>query len=391
MVISDRWRNWLSDPSRPANVREGAEHLKTTVLDDEFWDKITGENLRQYLRSVDRELDGIACMDTSIWTQEHREKAMSEECRNAPMLWWAQAANPRDAWIPDEVLEATGPEIGLSTGERIRIKTWDWTEPVSEDEVLDDKLQERSSRDNPQRDGQSESNVDPVENVIYYDDIGDHDFPDDSALQVEDPMVLPGMEIGEEDGLDDYYNISSNWIDQDSIARYTTVDAIDTRKARALGVSENQVVELNKKFGNRVFPKVTLNVPGVTVMSKKIRILREIYSIPVERTTTDRASKRPRAPSRLKPTNASAGSPTREDDRGLGRNVNPRSTDDSSLPRGETSLPTAEPSSLGGETSSPGGETSSPRADNSSPRARTLRNLPVVDYRIQLNPPNVFR
>ncbi|KAL3702376.1 hypothetical protein R1sor_020398 [Riccia sorocarpa] len=221
-------------------------------------------------------------------------------------------SNPRDAWIPDEVLEATGPEIGLSTGERVRIKTWDWTEPVSEDEVLDDKLQERSSRDNTQRDGQSESNVDLVENVIYYDDIGDHDFPDDSDLQVEDPMVLPGMEIGEEDGLDDYYNISSNWIDQDSIARYTTVDAIDTRKARALGVSEI-------------------------------------------------------------------------------KNVNPRSTDDSSLPRGEPSLPTTEPSSPGGETSSPGGGTSSPRADNLSPRARTLRNLPLVDYRIQLNPPNVFR
>ncbi|KAL3685578.1 hypothetical protein R1sor_003600 [Riccia sorocarpa] len=351
MVISNRWRNWLSNPSRPANVRKGPEHLKTTVLDDEFWDKITDEDLRQYLRSMDRELDGIACMDTSIWTQSIRRKLC---LKNAEMLQcfggrkrgaeYGSTANPRDAWIPDEVLEATGPEIGLSTGERVRIKTWDWTEPVSEDEVLDDKLQESSSRDNHQRDGQSESNVDPVENVIYYDDIGDHDFPNDSALQVEDPMVLPGMEIGEEDGLDDYYNISSNWIDQDSIARYTTVDAIDTRKARALGVPENQVVELNKKFGNRLFPKSD-----------------------VER------------------------SPTREDDRGLGRNVSPRSTDDSSLPRGETSLPTAEPSSPGGETSSPGGETSSPRADNSSPRARTLRNLPVVDYRIQLNPPNVFR
>ncbi|KAL3694683.1 hypothetical protein R1sor_008334 [Riccia sorocarpa] len=450
---------------------------------------ITGEELRQYLRSVDKELDGIACMDTSIWTQEHREKALSEECRTAPMLWWAQAGrnapllrviamnilgltcttsacerawssygfvhslarvrlsiprqhklvyiyhnarikaidqkrerktarvlnaywksrtqqsilkrrhgaeygstpNPRDAWIPDEVLEATGPEIGLSTGERVRIKTWDWTEPVCEDEVLDDKLQERNSRDNPQRDGQSESNVDPVENVVYYDDIGDHDFPDDSALQVEDPMVLPGMEIGEEDGLDDYYNISSNWIDQDSIARYTMVDAIDTRKVRTLGVSENQVVELNKKFGNRLFPKVTLNVPGVTIMSKKLRILKEIYSMPVERTTTDRASKRPRSSSRLKPINASGGSPTREDDRGLGRHVNPRSTDDSSLPRGETSSPTTEPSSPMYHTSSPGGETSSPRADNSSPRARTLRNQPLVDYRSQLNPPNVFR
>ncbi|KAL3676422.1 hypothetical protein R1sor_026370 [Riccia sorocarpa] len=178
-------------------------------------------------------------------------------------------------------------------------------------------------------------------------------------------MVFPGMEIGEEDGLDDYYNISSNWIDQDSIARYTMVDAIDMRKARTLGVSENQVVELNKKFRNRLFLKVTLNVPGVTVMSKKLKILKEIYSMPVERTTTDRASKRPRSSSRLKPTNASGGSPTREYD--------------------------PEPSSPMYHTSSPGGETSSPRAENSSPRARTLRNQPLDDYRSQLNPPNVFR
>ncbi|KAL3681642.1 hypothetical protein R1sor_024598 [Riccia sorocarpa] len=358
--------------------------LNPIYLWDEDRQEVSHHNF--IMEDFHEELDGIAYMDTSIWTQEQREKAMSEECRTAPMLWWAQAgrnapllrviamniigltcttsacerawssygfvhslarvrlsiprqhklvyiyhnarikaidqkrerkttrvlntywksrtqqsilkrrhgaeygltANPRDAWIPDEVLEATGPEIGLSTGERVRIKTLDWIEPVSEDEVLDDKLQERNSRDNPQRDGQSESNVDLVENVVYYDDIGDHDFPDDSALQVEDSMVLPGMEIGEEDGLDDYYNISSNWIDQDSIARYTIVDTIDTRKARTRGVSENQVVELNKKFENRLFPKVTLNVPGVTLMSKKLRILKEIYSMPVERTMIDR-------------------------------------------------------------------------------------------------------
>ncbi|KAL3692571.1 hypothetical protein R1sor_006222 [Riccia sorocarpa] len=106
------------------------------------------------------------------------------------------------------------------------------------------------------------------------------------------------MEIGEEDGLGDYYNISSNRIDQDSIARYTIVDAVDTRKARTLGVSENQVVELNKKFENRLFPKVPLNVHG---------------------------------------------------------------------------------------------DISSPRPDNPSPKVRSLRNQPLVDYRSQLNPPNVFR
>ncbi|KAL3692570.1 hypothetical protein R1sor_006221 [Riccia sorocarpa] len=298
LLICDRWRNWVYDPLRHSNAREGAEHLKTMVLDDEFWDKvhdivfmmemifillhqvdahkdfmgmiyweswetqddlkylykasvlksniltaascdqvmllfrhrwngwtncihtttmllnlaylwdedrqevshhnfimedfheyvklfangvlkIIGEELRQYIRSVDRELDGITCMDTSIWTQEHREKTMSEECRTATMLWWAQAGRnaPLLRVIAMNILgltflEARGPEIGLSTGERVRIKTWDWTEPVSEEELLDDKLQERSSRDNPQRDGQSESNVDLVENVFYYDDIG---------------------------------------------------------------------------------------------------------------------------------------------------------------------------------------------------------------------------
>ncbi|KAL3695291.1 hypothetical protein R1sor_009367 [Riccia sorocarpa] len=36
-------------------------------------------------------------------------------------------SNPRDAWIPDDVLQENGPEIALSNGDRVRVKTWDWT------------------------------------------------------------------------------------------------------------------------------------------------------------------------------------------------------------------------------------------------------------------------
>ncbi|KAL3701015.1 hypothetical protein R1sor_019037 [Riccia sorocarpa] len=187
----------------------------------------SGEELVQYLHDVDKELDGITCLDGSIWTHIHREKALSERCHTSPMHWWAQAgrcapklrviamnilgltcaasacerawssyayvhslsrvrlsiprqhklvyiyhnarinsidqkrerksaavlntfmksntqqsilkqrhgteygstSNPRDAWIPDDVLQENGPEIALSNGDRVRVKTWDWTEP----------------------------------------------------------------------------------------------------------------------------------------------------------------------------------------------------------------------------------------------------------------------
>ncbi|KAL3678004.1 hypothetical protein R1sor_020960 [Riccia sorocarpa] len=72
MVISDRWRNWLSDPSRPANVREGAEHLKTTVLDDEFWDKVHDivfmmERIFILLRQVDAHKDFMGRIYWESW------------------------------------------------------------------------------------------------------------------------------------------------------------------------------------------------------------------------------------------------------------------------------------------------------------------------------------
>ncbi|KAL3682810.1 hypothetical protein R1sor_000832 [Riccia sorocarpa] len=150
----------------------------------------SGEELVQYLQDVDKKLDGITCLDGSIWTHIHREKALSERCRTSPMHWWAQhklvyiyhnarinmidqkrerksaavlntfmksntqqsilkqrhgteygsTSNPRDAWIPDDVLQENGPEIALSNGDRVRVKTWDWTEPCYQEWKLGTRI-----------------------------------------------------------------------------------------------------------------------------------------------------------------------------------------------------------------------------------------------------------
>ncbi|KAL3697302.1 hypothetical protein R1sor_011378 [Riccia sorocarpa] len=113
--------------------------------------KFSGEELVQYLHDVDKELDGITCLDGSIWTHIHREKALSERCRTLPMhcidqkrerksvvvlntfmksstqqsilkqrhgTEYGSTSNPRDAWIPNDVLQENGPEIALSNGEK---------------------------------------------------------------------------------------------------------------------------------------------------------------------------------------------------------------------------------------------------------------------------------
>ncbi|KAL2643402.1 hypothetical protein R1flu_010989 [Riccia fluitans] len=91
----------------------------------------------------------------------------------------------------------------------------------------------------------------------------------------------------------------------EEIRRYSMVDEIDTRKARALGVSEERLTNLASRFGVECFPKMALNVPDVTLSTRKTRILKEIYSMPVERGDTydiSRPQKRGKPSfSRLKP------------------------------------------------------------------------------------------
>ncbi|KAL3676053.1 hypothetical protein R1sor_026001 [Riccia sorocarpa] len=41
--------------------------------------------------------------------------------------------------------------------------------------------------------------TEPTENIVYYDDLADHDFPDDSEMSLDDSAVLPGMEVRDED------------------------------------------------------------------------------------------------------------------------------------------------------------------------------------------------
>ncbi|KAL3689043.1 hypothetical protein R1sor_015352 [Riccia sorocarpa] len=292
--------------------------------------KFSGEELVQYLHDVDKELDDITCLDGSIWTHIHREKALSERCRTSPMHWWAQAgrgapklrviamnilgltyaasacerawssyayvhslsrvrlsiprqhklvyiyhnarvnnidqkregksaavlntfmksntqqsilkqrhgieygstSNPRDAWIPDDVLQENGPEIALSNGEKVRVKTWDLTEPVSAEEMLEDTLQAKTMRNAPVDGKLPVGSTEPTENIVYYDDLADHDFPDDTEMSLDDSAVLPRMEVRDDDTLDAYFDVTSEVLPIDAIRNYTIVDDIDKTKAR---------------------------------------------------------------------------------------------------------------------------------------------------------------
>ncbi|KAL3698536.1 hypothetical protein R1sor_012612 [Riccia sorocarpa] len=211
-----------------------------------------------------------------------------------------------DAWIPDDVLQENGPEIALSNGEKVRVKTWDWTEPVSADEVLEDTLQARTMRNAPVDGKLPVGSTKPTENIVYYDDLADHDFPDDTEMPLDDSAVLPRMEVRDDDTLDAYFDVTSEVLPIDAIRNYAIVDDIDKTKARTLGVGEERLNQLNSRFGVQRFPHVTLNVPGVTLTTKKTRILQEIYSMPGRRTDSfdlENPRKRPKhSSSRMKPT-----------------------------------------------------------------------------------------
>ncbi|KAL2622473.1 hypothetical protein R1flu_002678 [Riccia fluitans] len=91
------------------------------------------------------------------------------------------------------------------------------------------------------------------------------------------------MEVADDDTLDAYFNVSSEILPIEEICRYSIVDEIDTRKAKALGVSEERLTNLTSRFGVERFPEVALNVLDVTLSTRKTRILQEIYNMPVER------------------------------------------------------------------------------------------------------------
>ncbi|KAL3676242.1 hypothetical protein R1sor_026190 [Riccia sorocarpa] len=264
--------------------------------------EISGDELVQYLHDVDKELDGITCLDGSIWTHIHREKALSERCRTSPMHWWAQAGRgaPKLRVIAMNILGLTcaasacerpwssyayvhslsrvrlsiprqhklvyiyhnarinnidqkreSPlELERNTfmksntqqsilkqrhGTEVRVKTWEWTEPVSAEEVLEDTLQARTMRNAPVDGKLPLGSTEPTENIVYYNDLADHDFPDDSEMSLDDSAVLPGMEVRDEDTLDAYFDVTSEVLPMEAIRNYTIVDDIDTTKAWTLG------------------------------------------------------------------------------------------------------------------------------------------------------------
>ncbi|KAL3694823.1 hypothetical protein R1sor_008474 [Riccia sorocarpa] len=195
--------------------------------------EIWGEELVQYLHDVDKELDdkkrkrkSAAVLNTFM--KSNTQQSILKQKHGTE---YGSTSNPREPWIPDDVLQENGPEIALSNGDMVRVKTWDWTEPVSAEEVLEDTLQVRTMR-NTSVDGKLPvGSTEPTENIVYYDDLADHDFPDDSEMCLDDSAVLPGMEVRDEDTLDAYFNVTSEVLPMEAIRNYTIVDDIDTTKA----------------------------------------------------------------------------------------------------------------------------------------------------------------
>ncbi|KAL3694699.1 hypothetical protein R1sor_008350 [Riccia sorocarpa] len=178
-----------------------------------------------------------------------------------------------------------------------------------------------------------------TENIVYYDDIADHDFPDDSEMSLDDSAVLPGMEVRDKDTLDAYFDVTSEVLPIEAIRNYTIVDDIDKTKARTLGVGEERLKQLNSHFGvahNGVGPSQRKEPYSHTG-----RLIRQLPTVDYR--------------SQLNPANVSR--PPRED------------IADSTIPVEDN------------------GAGPSQREESSSPRDRSLRQQASVDYKSQLNPP----
>ncbi|KAL3698755.1 hypothetical protein R1sor_012831 [Riccia sorocarpa] len=118
MVVSERWKTWATDSSRPAKTRIKAENIKQTILDDTFWNKChdvllmvepiyrllrqvdahkdfmgildyEGDELKIWMEKCNDELESIACQNAAVWTLPYKEKVLSEKTKNNPLAWWA--------------------------------------------------------------------------------------------------------------------------------------------------------------------------------------------------------------------------------------------------------------------------------------------------------------
>ncbi|KAL3694003.1 hypothetical protein R1sor_007654 [Riccia sorocarpa] len=166
-----------------------SEHCRTSPMHclDQKWERKSAAMLNTFMKSNTQQ---------SILKQRHGTE-------------YGSTSNPRDAWIPDDVLQENGPEIALSNGEKVRVKTWDWIEPVSAEEVLEDTLQARTMRNAPVDGKLPFGSTELTENIVYYYDLADHDFPDDIEMSLDDSAVLLGMEVMDEDILDAYFDVTS--------------------------------------------------------------------------------------------------------------------------------------------------------------------------------------
>ncbi|KAL3683454.1 hypothetical protein R1sor_001476 [Riccia sorocarpa] len=86
------------------------------------------------INNIDQKREGKSAPVLNTFMKSNTQQSILKQRHGTE---YGSSSNPRDAWIPDDVLQENGPEIALSNGDRVRVKTWDWTEPVSAEEVLE--------------------------------------------------------------------------------------------------------------------------------------------------------------------------------------------------------------------------------------------------------------
>ncbi|KAL3678937.1 hypothetical protein R1sor_021893 [Riccia sorocarpa] len=250
---STELRTWLEiDAKKRMELRARGEELRVPKEEDNSTRIEVEEEIITFIlvqRPPSRQIGDLATQSVREWLESWRRtcevleeslRALKEACEEGrkprqenlhPLIssffkWTGRALAVNSSSVFSLQARSLGPvwrykenghEIAISNGDRVRVKTWDWTEPVSAEEVLEDTLQARTMRNAPVDGKLPVGSTEPTENFVYYDDLADHDFPDDSEMSLDDSAVLPGMEVRDEDTLDAYFDVTSEVLPMEAI------------------------------------------------------------------------------------------------------------------------------------------------------------------------------
>ncbi|KAL2649984.1 hypothetical protein R1flu_018112 [Riccia fluitans] len=124
-------------------------------------------------------------------------------------LEYGKSKKPIDAWIPYHVLEESRPLVPTTSNERVKIKSFDWREEITVEEVKEDWIANKEEQHN---EGKSMTHVEllgkatqPIQKekgnrIKYHDDIRNEEFDEDQEIATESSLFFD--HIDENDNLD---------------------------------------------------------------------------------------------------------------------------------------------------------------------------------------------